>query len=87
VVEDAVKGPAEGGGMKFRHGVILVVWTLFVLVVTGTALFMLTYGDCFDNATCTSTTNRNGWLVIGISFVVYWTVTLLLARKWNRDVF
>ena len=72
--------------MKFRRGVILVAWTLFVLAVTGAALFIFTYGDCSDNAACIRTTNRNGWLVIGTSFVVYWTVALLLARKWNRDV-
>ena len=73
--------------MKLRHGVILVAWTLFVVAITGALFFIATYGDCFDNAACVRTTNRNGWLILGISFVVYWTVALLLARKWNRDVF
>ena len=72
--------------MKFRHGVILVVWTLFVLALTGAALFLLTYGDCFDDQVCIRGQKIRGWLVIGVSLVVYWTVTLALARKWNRDV-
>ena len=71
--------------MKFRHGVILVVWTLAVLSVTGAAFFVFTYGDCFDDQACVRGQNLRGWLVLGTSFVVYWTVTLALAKKWNRD--
>ena len=73
--------------MKFRHVAILVAWTLLVMIVTGAALFVFTYGDCFDNAACVRTTNRIFWSILGIAALVYWTVTLLLARKWNRDVF
>ena len=73
--------------MKLRHAIILVAWTAFVLVATGGALFFFTYGDCFDSAACVRTTNLIFWLILGIAALVYWIVTLTLARKWNRDVF
>jgi quinol-cytochrome oxidoreductase complex cytochrome b subunit len=69
-----------------RNFAILVAWTLLVIVVTGAALFLFTYGDCFDNEGCKRVTNRNAWIVIGSGFVVYWLVFITLVRKWNRDV-
>jgi hypothetical protein len=68
-----------------RHFAILAAWTLCVIVVTSSALFVFTYGDCFDSEACRRVTSRNGWIVIGTAFVVYWLVFIVLVRKWNRD--
>ena len=72
--------------MKARHVTILVAWTAFVILTTGAALFVFTYGDCFDNESCKQVTNRNFALVAGTGFVLYWVVFVALVRKWNRDV-
>lgn len=72
--------------MKARHVAILVAWTVFVILVTGTALFAFTYGDCFDDASCKQVAHRNFAMVAGTGFVLYWLVFLALVRKWNRDV-
>ena len=70
--------------MKVRHFAILASWTLLVMLVTGAALFLFTYGDCFDNLDCQHTVNRNFGVISGIGFVVYWAVFIALIRRWNR---
>jgi hypothetical protein len=54
------------------------------MLVTGAALFLFTYGDCFDNVDCQHTVNRNFGVISGIGFVVYWAVFIALIRRWNR---
>ena len=70
--------------MNFRHFAILALWTAIVLVVTGTLLFLFTFGDCVDNQMCRNATNRNFALIAGSTFVVYWIVFIALVRRWNR---
>jgi hypothetical protein len=72
--------------VKARHGAILVAWTLAVILMTGAALFVFTYGDCFGNEACQRVTNRNFALIAGAGFVLYWLVFVALVRNWNRDV-
>ena len=70
--------------MKLSHFAILAAWTLLVMLVTGAALFLFTYGDCFDNVNCQRTVNRNFAVISGIGFAVYWAVFIALIRRWNR---
>jgi hypothetical protein len=71
-------------GLEVRHFVILAVWTVVVLLVTGAFLFVFTYGDCFGDAICRHVANRNLTIIAGTGFVVYWAVFIALIRKWNR---
>jgi Co/Zn/Cd efflux system component len=72
--------------VSLRRLAILVAWTFAVILITGAALFLFTYGDCFENETCKRATNRNFLVVAGAGFVLYWVVFLALVRKWTRDV-
>jgi hypothetical protein len=72
--------------VKARHAAILVAWTVVVILAAGAALFIFTYGDCFENESCKQVANRNFALIAGTSFVLYWLVFIALVRKWNRDV-
>ena len=70
--------------MSLKHFAILAVWTVVVLFVTGALSFFFTYGDCFDNQSCSRLTNQNFALIAGIAFVLYWAVFIALIRRWNR---
>ena len=72
--------------MNLRRFAILVTWTIAVILITGVALFVFTYGDCLGDAACTRVTNRNFALIGGTGFVLYWVVFVALVRNWNRDV-
>jgi hypothetical protein len=72
--------------VKSRRFAILVAWTVAVILITGAALFVFTYGDCFENEACKRVTNRIFALIAGTGFVLYWVVFVALVRKWNRDV-
>jgi hypothetical protein len=71
--------------VRVRHLAILAVWTFLVMLVTGAALFLFTYGDCFDNEACQRTMNRNFGTIMAIAFIVYWAVFIAFIRRWNRD--
>jgi quinol-cytochrome oxidoreductase complex cytochrome b subunit len=69
--------------VNWLRGAILLAWTLFVILVTGAALFFFTYGDC-DSEACSRIVNRNFAIIAGSAFVIYWLVFLALVRRWNR---
>ena len=70
--------------MNWRHAVIFVGWSAVVMIATGIALFVFSYGDCFDDEACRSVINRNFWIIAGSAFVIYWAVALALFRRWSR---
>jgi hypothetical protein len=72
-------------GVKFKHAAILLVWSAFVTLIV-LVLLLPTFGDCFDDQACIRNTNRYFWIVVGPAFIIYWTIFILLIRKWNRDV-
>ena len=72
--------------MKFKHVAILAAWSVFVTLVTYDLLFPVVSHCSLSDQACIRTNNRQYWIVVGSAFVIYWTVFVLLIRKWNRDV-
>ena len=72
--------------MKFKNVAILAAWSVFVTLVAYDLLFPLVSHCSLDDQACIRTNNRQYWIVVGSAFVIYWTVFVLLIRKWNRDV-
>ena len=69
--------------MNCRHLAILGIWSLMVMVVVGILMLPL-MGNCAGNEVCERNDNRYFWTIVGSAFLIYWTVFIVLVRRWNR---
>ena len=69
---------------KSAQVAVFTGWSFLMIFITGTLLFVFTFGDCFDDSACKSYQGLAFWLVLAGGFAVYWLVTIFLFVRWNR---
>ena len=69
--------------MTIGRFVVFLLWTLAVMLVVGFLVFVSVYGDCAGDVAC-ETASSPAPLILGVGFVIYWAVALLLFRRWSR---